>query len=725
MSLPQGKENLAEIPQTGSATADGLPSAAAETSGLAPSPASAAAVLGEIGPMAYVQEGLVLHYDGIRNAGVDMPHDSSATIWKDLSETGNDAEFIGNGNKSGGWVAKGYHFASNGVFQTKRVQDIGTSFTVQIAADARNYAHKGTAKPQFFGCHTTWWSMYLWSKDTVHLNADTISGLNWQTRANFAGWSGRYLTAITDGRDTALFEGVTPLNYAMGNADSAKKDSLGSQIWAVGGLPTNGLTSAIRAERMMTMPVFSVRVYNRVLTDAEMARNRVVDEARFFGNILATNMVVVSASISGVEGNERSGVYMPSGWTFSAGPGVVDLDGRGYMPTGYTVEKWDADKGVWIQDEQSDTSAEWTSPSGDGWPSRRITWKWKIVRGVRSMNAYNAGDYVQDGLVLHYDGISNSGVDNPHDYSAVVWKDLSRSGSDAEFAGDGAGGGWIDDGYDFSGSGVFLVNGKLDFGNAFTVQIVASNGGYSHVRDTWPWFFGCHTTWWSVYLNANDSVRLRLDQKMSGLGRPTYSDVSGWPGRYLTAFCEGRNIALFDGTTPSAYVMGGDSGRDSLGAQSWAVGGPPADELDDAYRTPRLLKTPLNAIRVYSRILTDEELAYNRTVDMARFDGVMSITNVVVAPGKYEWCASGMSEKPGEYAVEGTWTFTAFDTKDNQGKTRKIAGWEARAWDDAACAWGAPQKGKGGSYTYTVGESPAKIRLEWLWVPAPFMMVVR
>ena len=30
---------------------------------------------------AYVQDGLVLHYDGIRNVGLDQPHSTTTTTW--------------------------------------------------------------------------------------------------------------------------------------------------------------------------------------------------------------------------------------------------------------------------------------------------------------------------------------------------------------------------------------------------------------------------------------------------------------------------------------------------------------------------------------------------------------------------------------------------------------------------------------------------------------------
>ena len=33
----------------------------------------------------YVQDGLIVHYDAIRNVGANLPHDSTATAWVDIS----------------------------------------------------------------------------------------------------------------------------------------------------------------------------------------------------------------------------------------------------------------------------------------------------------------------------------------------------------------------------------------------------------------------------------------------------------------------------------------------------------------------------------------------------------------------------------------------------------------------------------------------------------------
>ena len=43
--------------------------------------------------------------------------------------------------------------------------------------------------------------------------------------------------------------------------------------------------------------------------------------------------------------------------------------------------------------------------------------------------AFDVGDYVQDGLLLHYDGIRNAGAEAEHDQNATVWKNLGSAGA--------------------------------------------------------------------------------------------------------------------------------------------------------------------------------------------------------------------------------------------------------------------------------------------------------
>ena len=57
----------------------------------------------------------------------------------------------------------------------------------------------------------------------------------------------------------------------------------------------------------------SLRFYfNKVLTEEELAQNRKVDEYRFFGRYVVTN-VLVQSTYSYLQGNEKSGPYEVDG----------------------------------------------------------------------------------------------------------------------------------------------------------------------------------------------------------------------------------------------------------------------------------------------------------------------------------------------------------------------------------------------------------------------------
>ena len=125
----------------------------------------ASATLGRLSAAHYVQDGLVLHFDGIENAGLGKPHDSSATVWKDLSSNANDANIVRstiNEGDLGDWLENGYRFAGYSAAVTKFTQDIAPHLkaTIQTVtmfnpADQRaNYAIDGVNYkfyPSMFG----------------------------------------------------------------------------------------------------------------------------------------------------------------------------------------------------------------------------------------------------------------------------------------------------------------------------------------------------------------------------------------------------------------------------------------------------------------------------------------------------------------------------------------------------------------------------------------------
>ena len=90
-------------------------------------------------PDAYIQDGLVAAYDGIRNDGLDKPHNSSAPVWKCLVPDGPDLEFKTGGEalagEEGFWVGDGYVFRRATLAEMAEGVTLGPNFTIQLACE--------------------------------------------------------------------------------------------------------------------------------------------------------------------------------------------------------------------------------------------------------------------------------------------------------------------------------------------------------------------------------------------------------------------------------------------------------------------------------------------------------------------------------------------------------------------------------------------------------------
>ena len=87
----------------------------------------------------YVQGGLLLNYDGIRNAGLDAPHSTNATTWANLGSLGSSHDATKthiNQNKNGEWSAKGFDFRGADYFKAAGTADFGRHFSAQVVTDS-------------------------------------------------------------------------------------------------------------------------------------------------------------------------------------------------------------------------------------------------------------------------------------------------------------------------------------------------------------------------------------------------------------------------------------------------------------------------------------------------------------------------------------------------------------------------------------------------------------
>ena len=172
------------------------------------------------------------------------------------------------------------------------------------------------------------------------------------------------------------------------------------------------------------------------------------------------------------------------------------------------------------------------------------------------------------------------------------------------------------------------------------------------------------------------------------------------------------------GVEASHYVTTGwlnGTKSDVASASAWRIGSSSsAGGGDPLYGT-------IKSVRLYDRLLSEDELAWNRSVDSARYFGELTVTNVVV-DGKY---ANYEGRAAGAYEVLGSATFTAGAATDAKGKVRPVVGYTVEAWNPETGIWGTAAYHAGSSYAYTVGTDPAKVRLTWKWQPAGTVVIFR
>jgi hypothetical protein len=132
----------------------------------------------------------------------------------------------------------------------------------------------------------------------------------------------------------------------------------------------------------------------------------------------------------------------------------------------------------------------------------------------------------------------------------------------------------------------------------------------------------------------------------------------------------------------------------------------------------RRLAGKIQAVRVYTRSLSDAELEQNRIVDEARFKGNLPTSNGTIAAGEFDTT----TEEAGIYRVDGVYTFTAAATRDANGQRRRVSGVKVEEWNGAA--WTPAGFFKGDSYTYNA-TSGTKVRLTWKWRGGDTMIILR
>lgn len=233
--------------------------------------------------------------------------------------------------------------------------------------------------------------------------------------------------------------------------------------------------------------------------------------------------------------------------------------------------------------------------------------------GASDQDSYTAADYVQDGLAMMYDGEWNAGV-GTHDGNALTWTDISGNGRDLTQ-------GWGDVTWEdkclVSCTGVLY---SLDVGfpandgkSDRTIEIVSGGTNIGSQR--------CHLTihprnsaktWGLGHYRWGDSLTIRTGYSFSsGNGGITVPDIADAHKNMVAC-----KTVILEGGQCTLVVDGARSGPfDRMNYTSMALGiGNTIMPLAEATETARIY-----VVRIYDRILSDEEILRNYMIDKARF----------------------------------------------------------------------------------------------------------
>ncbi len=409
----------------------------------------------------YVQDGLIVHYDGIRNVGADAAHSDTTTVWSNLGDnsTNKDMEWSSFGysslsasrgkNTKGAWASNGFVF--DGEVCWIKWNNSGANpvvvpdqYTMQFAMTANTADQTGSHQTGYiFFPHKD----FGYQKGSVAIRSTAngdITAANavfaidqdrlGSTRPQFVNPTPRYATVRADTAALRTFEGTTlPESGESGYAAiTGSSSSRSMNVIALGGF-YDRIATTKNDFQGFTGTLHNFRLYGRALQPAELEQNRIVDDARFFGvrHPIAVTNAVVASTYSFLDGTEPAGFYTVDGsHEFTAPSGdVTAANGITYRCAGHTLETWSDATQSWGDPVQNDGSLAVAVSSSD---RKRITWLWKPVRGIRTAADYSLADYSQAGLILHYDGIHNDGADAAHSTTAKKWKNIAVGWEDQD-----------------------------------------------------------------------------------------------------------------------------------------------------------------------------------------------------------------------------------------------------------------------------------------------------
>ena len=321
-----------------------------------------------------------------------------------------------------------------------------------------------------------------------------------------------------------------------------------------------------------------------------------------------------------------------------------------------------------------------------------------VALGAASAWAAGTSAYVQDGLIACWDGIENAGT-GVHDGSATVWKDVVG-------------------GYEFALTGVTVDDDRMTFAGT-----TSSYGTLDAAGGTATFGAARNGTMEIVYASRTGSGTQILLQSTSDIGLAfgfynsstviPYTSGGATATKYLFTSGSWTNLVAVRYTSgaPASAIANG-SAMISSGKDTWGNPGS-VTFIGKRASDAAAFSGSIYCIRLYSRQLTDAEIAANQAIDQIRFIDHLGPDTLKVTTS-----AEGMgSPSPacgyvnGLAAGETVSVSCGNATVTNaNGSVYSCTGWKTFREDGTQVSSG-PET----SFTYT-HPSPAEYReLQWQW----------
>ena len=633
------------------------------------------------GVTAYVQDGLIACWDGIENAGAGQ-HDAAATVWKDA---------IG-----------GYEFTLNGVtVNADRMTFAGsTSSYGTLSGDATTSsfvaAKDGTMEIVYRSDTGAGTQVLLQSTDSSGLAFGIFSGNNIILRSSSS--TAAQMLPFTSGANTncvsVFYTSRAPVSAVVNGGKMALS---GSNYWGSPGTTTVIGKRASNASGFLGS-IYCIRLYNRHLSDEEIAANYEIDQKRFIFQVDESSLQV-SSSVEGIASSPSPAYGLVSG--LSAGAAVpatcghtevTNSNGSVYSCTGWKLYN-ENDAMV-----SNGTGSAFTYVHPTPAAYRKLEWQWQITSPPTR--------YVQDGLIACWDGIENAGA-GVHEDNVAVWKDL------------------------VAGREFTLADVTVD-ANCMTFAGSTSSYGTLSATDTASTFLAAKSGTLEIVYRSRTGTGSQVIMQSTGAAGMAFSiwetskilpyTSSSQAAQLSFSFTSGTEVNFaavrYVSGAPVTAIANG-SALSPANASSWAS---PGSEtiIGNRYTKASANSFPgsIYAIRLYDRQLTDPEILANQSIDQQRFTEAVDNSRLVISstpegagrPSPANGYLTGLAAGTNFIVTCGgaiTWT-NAAETIEYS-----CAGWRLYDVNDNIV-----NSGNTLSFDYTHPTPAAFRRLEWVWQPS-------